>query len=87
MISRVANVTQRRPILMTDAFREIQNDRSETGSGNNFAPIIGRNETSNANTMFSRITDTTESRLILNDCCVWMKFNKDAQKPEVVKFT
>jgi hypothetical protein len=49
---------------------KIQNGRLETGSGTDFAPITGRNEISNANTMFFRVTDIAERRSILNDCCV-----------------
>jgi hypothetical protein len=66
---------------------EIQNGRSETESSNNFARTIGRNEISKANTMFSRVADTMECQPILNDSCVSVKSNMDAQKREVVEFT
>jgi hypothetical protein len=65
---------------------EIQYDRSETGNGNKFSPIIGTNEISTANTMFCRVTCITERRLILNDICVKVKSNMDAQKPEEIEF-
>jgi hypothetical protein len=37
--------------------------------------------------MFSRVADTIERRPILNDSCVLVKSNMDAQKSELVEFT
>jgi hypothetical protein len=51
------------------------------------AHIIGGNEILNLNTMFSGVTYSTERRPIRNDCCVYVKSDMDAQKPEVVEFT
>jgi hypothetical protein len=66
----IANTTERWP-TPNNSYEQVKskNGRLETGSVTCFAPIIGRNETSNANTLFSWVTDTTERRAILNNCC------------------
>jgi hypothetical protein len=49
---------------------EIQNGELETGSSYNFGHIIDRNAISKADTIFSRIANTTERRPTPNTSCV-----------------
>jgi hypothetical protein len=62
---------------------EIQNGRLETGSNYNFGHIIDRNAISTADTMFSRVANTSERRPAPNTSCVYVKFNIADWKPEV----
>jgi hypothetical protein len=56
--------------LMHKGNCEIQNGRLETGSSYNFGHIIDRNAISKADTIFSRVANTTERRLTPNTSCV-----------------
>jgi hypothetical protein len=61
----------------------IQNGGQKAGSSHTVEYTINRNEISNANTMFSRVTNTIERRPTPNTSYVWVKSNMAVQKPEV----
>jgi hypothetical protein len=74
------NVDRRR---VPAASRWNQRWPSETGSGNNFACIIGRNAISNANITLSRVANTMKHRPTRNTSYVYVQSKMADGKPEV----